>query len=171
MTAKYDVPDDHWEEDDEDDNDGYDDDRTSIQSHEVDVVLTTDPTEDMGYGRERYTVHISHTNDDAPYALYATKHRWKGNYWRDYKRIDWQDVPKRVRDRTADVVACDGPQDLHPGHRLIGEGGEKTWDVRRETEAPVGQCEVCGGDVYRDDDPDLDDDEPLKHTACVIYDD
>lgn len=121
--SKYSVPDDHWKEDDEPDPESP----ASINSHKIDVILTTDPTEKHGYGREKYTVHIGHDFDDSPVAVFAIEHRWKGNYWRDVKQIDWHDVPGAVKQQVAHVVDCEGVGDLHPGHRLVGEGGESTW--------------------------------------------
>jgi hypothetical protein len=120
------IPDDYWDEDDEQDAESP----ASLESHEVDVILTTDPTEDMGYGREKYTIHIGHDFEDSPVAVFATEHRWKGNFWRDVRQIDWHDVPGAVKREVADVVDCDGVNDLHPGRRVVGEGGRSTWTSR-----------------------------------------
>ena len=106
---------------------------TTVESHEVDIIHTTDPSEDMGYGRDKYTVHIANDgldDDDTPYAVYATKHRWKGNFWRDVLDIDWCDLPTTVQRRVASVVACDDLDDLDPGVRVIGEDGRSTWRER-----------------------------------------
>lgn len=127
--SKYSVPDDHWESREERE---LAESPARVDTHSVEVILTTDPTEKYGYGREKYTVHIVHDGEDAPYALYATEHRWKGNFWRDVKDIDWHDVPGTVRKQVACVVACNGVNDLHPGHRVIGEGGESRWKRRQE---------------------------------------
>ena len=121
--TKYSVPDDYWDRKDEP-ADEYS--PTTVDSHNVDVILTTDPTETMGYGREKYTAHIVH-DDEGVRVLYFTKHRWKGNYWRDVRDLDWLDVPGSVRQQVAAVVACDGVDDLDPGVRVIGEGGRSTW--------------------------------------------
>ena len=126
--SKYSVPDDYWEKDEPD----YS--PTHVHSHKIDVILTTDPTESMGYGREKYTAHLTH-DEDGPTVLYFTEHRWKGNYWRDIRRWDWKDVPGSVRQQIAAVVACDGVTDLDPGVRLINEGGESTWrELKKEVE-------------------------------------
>ena len=127
--SKYSVPDDYWEPDEPEEADYS---PTSIDSHKIDVVLTTDPTETMGYGREKYTATLSH-DEDGPTVLYFIKHRWKGNFWRDIRRLDWLDVPGSVRQQVADIVACDGVDDLDPGVRLIDEGGESTWrELKKE---------------------------------------
>lgn len=104
----------------------------SLESHEVDVILTTDPTATDGYGREKYTIHVDHGFEDSPVAVFATKHRWKGNFWRDVKQIDWHDVPGAVQQTVADVVDCDGVGDLHPGRRVVGEGGRSTWTTHED---------------------------------------
>lgn len=104
---------------------------TSIDSHTVDVILTTDPDEEMGYGREKYTTKLVH-DDDGLRVLYCVEHRWKGNFWRDIREWDWCDVPHPVRERVASVVDCDGVDDLNPGVRLIGEGGRCSWTHRQE---------------------------------------
>lgn len=122
--TKYSVPDDHWDEDQQDDE--RDSQHARVKAHDVEVVLTTDPDADMGYGREKWTARLQHDDGDV-YCLYAVEHRWKGNYWRDVTRWDWCDVPAPVRARVAAVVDCDGPDDLEPGVRVIGEGGESTW--------------------------------------------
>ncbi len=136
--TKYSVPDDHWE--DEDDGPVESNAPTSIESHTVDVILTTDPTEDMGYGRKKFTAHIAH-KDDGPVVLYFTRHRWKGNFWRDIEELDWRDVPGSVKRQVAAVVACDGVDDLDPGHRLVEEGGRSTWQREERLKEARGSDE------------------------------
>lgn len=126
------IPDDHtWE--DEDEGPVEPGAPTSVDSHTVDVILTTDPTENMGYGRKKFTAHISH-KDDGPVVLYFTRHRWKGNFWRDIEELDWRDVPGSVKRQVAAVVACDSVEDLNPGHRLVEEGGRSTWQREKRLE-------------------------------------
>lgn len=116
--TKYSVPDEHWENEDH----AEDEERpTSIESHEIDVILTTDPTEDMGYGREKYTAHIVHKG--SPEILYITQHRWKGNYWREWKDWDSQDVSQLVKEQVADALGYQFAEDLENDVRVIGEGG------------------------------------------------
>lgn len=118
------VPDDAWEEDDDEAGDSP----TSIKNHEIDVVLTTDPDADMGYGRERYTVTLTYDDDgDDPVVLYVVEHRWKGNYWRDTTDWDWRDIPEAVREQVADVLPVADAAALTPENRLIAEGGESRW--------------------------------------------
>lgn len=124
-TTKYSVDDDYWTR--EESTPAKKGRPTTVESHTVDVILTIDPTKDMGYGRKKYTVHIFHTNADSPVALYAMQHRWKGNFWQKHKQIDWCDVPLPVKCRVEQIVACNGIDDLDPGHRLIGEGGRDPW--------------------------------------------
>ncbi len=120
------IPDDAWEEDDEPEGE---DSPTSIKNHEVDVVLTTDPDADMGYGRERYTISLTYDDDrDDPVVLYVVEHRWKGNYWRDTTDWDWRDVPDAVREQAVDVLPVDDAAALTPENRLIPEGGESRWE-------------------------------------------
>ena len=126
--TKYSVPDDYWEQDEQAESEYT---PTHVDAHKVDVILTTDPTETMGYGREKYTTHIVH-DDEGVRVLYVTKHRWKGNYWRDIRDLDWLDVPGSVRQQVAAVVACDGVDDLDPGVRVIGEGGRSTWRQHKD---------------------------------------
>lgn len=130
--SKYTVPDGHWDRD-EDRPDPESPAR--IEAHDVEVIFTFDPTEGRGYGRTKYTIHIGHDFEDSPVAVFATEHRWKGNFWRDVRQIDWHDLPGSVQQQVATVVACGGVGDLHPGERVIGEGGESTWKVRHERES------------------------------------
>lgn len=122
--AKYNVPDGHWDRDDDNDESEYS--PTTIDTHRVAVILTTDPHEKMGYGRKKYTAHLTH-DEDGPTVLYFTRSRWKGNFWREIEELDWLDVPGVVRQQVASVVACDGVDELSPGVRLIEEGGESVW--------------------------------------------
>jgi len=126
---KYEIPDDHeWTDQEEVDEDVLD--RTSVDTHEVSVIYTVDPNEDMGYGREKYTAHLTHGKDRDPVALYVLESRWKGNYWREKTEWDWRDIPDPVKRRIADVVACNGAGSLRPQNRLIPEGGETAWQRR-----------------------------------------
>lgn len=102
--------------------------RTTVKNHEIEVIYTTDPSEDGGYGREKYTAHVSYEDDGTPYVLYAIKHRWKGNYWRDTHDYDWRDVPGPVRQQVAAMLPVDGPDDLDCGTRMVDEGGESRWE-------------------------------------------
>lgn len=128
--SKYSIPDDHeWADEQTED---FTESPVSVESHKVEIVHTTDPTEDMGYGRDKYTVHI--VNDDdrerAPFALYATKWRWKGNFWRETLQVDWRDLPNVVQRRVASTVACASVAALDSGTRLIDEEGEEPWRER-----------------------------------------
>lgn len=124
-TTKYSIDDDYWtREESTPETKGS---PTTVESHTVDVILTVDATKDMGYGREKYSVDISHRNADAPVALYAIEHRWKGNFWQRKMEWDWCDVPLPVKCRVEQVVECNGISDLDPGVRTIGEGGRDPW--------------------------------------------
>lgn len=134
--TKYEVPDDHWEEEQEDEEESNES-PVRVESHDVDVILTVDPDHDhadMGYGREKYTVRLVDDDEDAPYALYCIEHKWKGNYWRDVKELDWRDIPTEVQLRVAEVVDCAGVDDLDSGVRLVEEGGRSTWTARKESD-------------------------------------
>jgi len=103
-------------------------DRTRIGSHDIEVIYTTDPSESMGYGREKYTARIAYDDaDGTPYVLFAIKHRWKGNYWRDTHDLDWRDVPQPVREQVAAALPVPDAAALDTDARLIEEGGESRW--------------------------------------------
>lgn len=124
---KYNIPDDHeWADEQTED---FTESPVTVKSHDVDIIHTIDPTEDYGYGRDKYTVHITNDNERerSPYALYATKHRWKGNFWRETLEVDWRDLPNVVQRRVASVVACKGVADLDSGSRLIDKEGRNPW--------------------------------------------
>lgn len=123
--TKYSVPEDAFESDDEPE----DESPASIQSIRVDVILVTDPTDDMGYGREKYTAHVK-TDDDGTRVVFFTEHTWKGNYWREFKDWDWQDVPGSVRQKVADAMNVEDWRELDPGVRVVDEGGEKRFEFR-----------------------------------------
>lgn len=147
--TKYQISDDHEWADEQRDREAREYDPTSLESHTVDVVLTTDQDERYGYGRERYTVHVGHDEDNAPYVVYAVEHTWKGNYWRETREWDWRDIPGSVRQRATSVVAgADSPADLDSGYRLIDEGGRPTWRRRDEDDAgvacPLKNCNITG---------------------------
>lgn len=126
--TKYEIPDDYeWADEKQGQTEAPD--RTSIDSHEVDVIYTTDPSEDYGYGRERYTATLRYDDEtDEPYVLMVVKHRWKGNYWRDTHDMDWRDTPEPVRKQVAAVLPVDAPDELDCGVRMFDEGGESRWE-------------------------------------------
>lgn len=126
--SKYEVPDGHWDKYEEKEAEADGGPPVTVDHHEVSVILTTDPTEDMGYGREKYDAIITYGDDRGPEVLYVVEHRWKGNYWRDTTNWDWQDVPGPVRHKVASLLPVDGPEDLESGVRLIDEGGESRWE-------------------------------------------
>jgi len=104
-------------------------DRTRIKNHEIDVIYTTDPQEKHGYGRKRFKATIRYDDETGePYVLYLIQYRWKGNYWRDVKDLDWRDTPESVKQQVAAVLPVNGPEDLDSGTRLIDEGGESRWE-------------------------------------------
>lgn len=126
QSTKYSVPDGHWDEDDvQEENDAHPTDY--IKSHTVDVYADDEPDPKDNYGRTKYTAHITY-RDGEPSALYVVSHRWKGNFWRDIKDLDWRETPSEVKRRVASVVACDGVDDLDPGVRLIEEEGVSRWE-------------------------------------------
>jgi hypothetical protein len=146
--AKYSVPDGHWEKDEPE---VEHDDRLHVKGHEIEVVYTYDPDEKHGYGREMYTVTITYDDEHGTEALYAIKHRWKGNYWRDVLDLDWQDVPEPVRQKVASLLPVDGPDELESGVRLFDEGGESRWEKihKPRVEAMSGD-EMWGTSFLRD---------------------
>lgn len=102
--------------------------RTRIRNHEIEVIYVTDPSEDMGYGREKYKAIIRYDDESGePYVLNAIGYRWKGNYWRDTTDWDWRDLPGPVRQQVAAALPVESPAELDNGTRLIEEGGESRW--------------------------------------------
>lgn len=127
-------------------------DRTSIKNHEIDVIYVTDPGEDMGYGRGKYTATIRYDDETGePYVLYVVEHSWKGNYWRDVTDWDWQDVPQPVRQQVATALPVRSPEELESGVRLMDEGGESRWHKhhKHQVEAMDGD-EMWGVSFLRD---------------------
>lgn len=123
MGHKYSIPDDYWDEEDEDEPMPT----TTIKKHEIEVVHTTDPSEDMGYGRDMWKAILDY-EDGEPYVLYCIKYRWKGNYWRDIEDWEFADVPAPVRRQVAAVLPVDEPAALDTETRLMDEGGESRWE-------------------------------------------
>lgn len=137
------IPDDHWEEDNEQDGGP---DRTRVKSHEVDVYHDDETNPEDNYSRSRYTVTIKYDNDTGdPYVLYVVKHRWKGNYWRDTTDLDWRDTPEPVREQVAAALPVDGPDELDSGTRLIEEGGESRW---QKIHKPRVESYDSGGEMW-----------------------
>lgn len=133
--TKYQIPDGHeWADEQTED---FAEQPVPVTSHDVEIIHTTDPTEDMGYGRDKYTVHLAHDDrEHTPYAVFATKWRWKGNFWRESLEVDWRDLPNVVQRRAASVIACESVADLDPGTRVIEPEGRDPWRER--------ECEDTG---------------------------
>lgn len=117
---KYSVPDDHWEED-EDDMPARWREETSADI-EIDVRLHQE-----GYQEDRkWTVHVSeHFDDDRladVIAGFGVEHRNKGNFWREGEMhrdsIDFVDLPLRVRRRVAAILNRD-LETITPDERTI----------------------------------------------------
>lgn len=124
--------------------------RTTVKNHEIDVIYTVDPDEDMGYGREKYTAHIRHEDGD-PTVLYVVEHRWKGNYWRDTTDWSFLDVPEPVRQRVAAVLPVDSPNELDPETRLMDKDGESRWEKHhRHRMESLDADEMWGTSFLRD---------------------
>jgi len=128
MSPKYEVPDDHWEQDEPELDEP---DRTTVKTHKIDIVYEVDPGHkdwDIGYGREKYTVHLNYDEEfGGVHVTHVVEHRWKGNYWRDVTDWDFKDIPEPVRQRVASVLPGDRPADLDTDIRVIDEGGESRW--------------------------------------------
>lgn len=139
-------------------------DRTTVKKHELDVVYTTDPDADMGYGREKYTVKIQY-DDETPYVLYVVEHKWKGNYWRDITDWDFRDIPAPVRQQVADLLPVDSPEELDLDERLMNKGGESRWQKhhKKRVESLSGD-EMWGTSFLRDAIKDME-------TAAEAFDD
>jgi len=105
--TKYNVPDDHWEDDEPEGPPAWKED-TSAKSIEIDVQL-----HDQGYQTdEKWTVFCTDKLDDCGIiAGHAIEHTNKGNYWREGERwrdaVDFVDLPLRVRQRVAAVLNRD----------------------------------------------------------------
>jgi hypothetical protein len=115
---KYDVPEDHWENDEPETPPRWRD-ETSAQTIEIEVQLHND-----GYQTDKkWTVHASdRIDEDSVIAGYAIEHRNKGNYWREGDRwgdaIDFVDLPLRARRRVAHVLNRD-LSEITPEARVI----------------------------------------------------
>ncbi|WP_455448225.1 hypothetical protein [Natrinema thermotolerans] len=127
-------------------------DRTSVSSHEIDVIYTTDPGETGGYGRTKYTATIRYDDEGgAPYVLFVVQHRWKGNYWRDVTDLDWRDTPAPVREQVAAALPVEDPDALDSGARLIDEGGESRWEkYHKDRVESTSAEEMWGGSSLKD---------------------
>lgn len=124
LMSKYEISDDHeWSDEKQSNNDDTSP-RTTTEAVNVDVIHVHDPSEDMGYGRRKYTARLTHDDEDGLYVLHVIQHRWKGNYWRDVKDLDWRDTPEVVRREVADALSM-SVDELDCGARLVNEGGEK----------------------------------------------
>lgn len=165
MSPKYDPDTSHWDEDADEPDPWVD--RTSVRT-EIEVTLHDD-----GYQTDRrWTVHVSGYVDDDPRdvtAIWAEEHHNKGNFWRDPQRwrdaIDFVDLPRAVRVRVAAVLNR-SLDEITPDERTIHRpDGTGVADMAGDD---VGQCEVCGGTVYRESPPDPD--EPLTHPLCTEVD-
>lgn len=89
----------------------------------LEVIHVHDPDQDHGFGRRKYELHISppiENRDGQWFVLYATTHRWKGNYWREDGEEDWQDLPGLVKAKVVETLPVESPSQLDPGHRIIG---------------------------------------------------
>lgn len=149
----------------------------TVTDHKIDLVFTTDPDETHGYGREKYTVTIKYEDGLDPEVLYAIKHRWKGNYWRDTHDLDWLDVPEPVRVTVASLLPVGGPDDLNNGVRLFDEGGESRWEkYHKPRMEAMSSDEMWGSSFLRDAMKEMEnaaeslEDEAAKQSAENIID-
>lgn len=116
--TKYQVPDDHWENDEPEGPPAWKED-TSAKSIEIDVQL-----HDQGYQTDKkWTVHCMEGIDgEGIIASFAIEHTNKGNYWRPGERwrdaVDFVDLPRRVRQRVAHVLNRD-LSEITPEERTI----------------------------------------------------
>lgn len=143
LDTKYTIPDGHWDDDVEEESHPT----QRIDRHEVHVVCDNKADPDGNYDRTKWTAVVTH-GDDGPTALYFTSHRWKGNYWRDQMDVDFRDAPDVVKRRVAEIVVCDGVEDLDPGVRLIEEQGRSRWreiHMPRIEVAERDNNDSCGG--------------------------
>jgi len=114
--SKYEVPDGHWEEDDEHPPQWAEETSATI---EMEVYL-----HDEGYQTDRrWRVHFGRQGDEFELtALYAIEDTNKGNYWRegefDHAAIDFVDLPLKVRKRVAAVLNRD-VSEIAPNQRLV----------------------------------------------------
>lgn len=146
--AKYEVPDDAWEDDEPEGPPAWKED-TSAKAIEFDVQL-----HEQGYQEdEKWTIHCHEVNEQVQ-AAYAIKHRNKGNYWREgtieKSGMDFVDLPLRVRQRAADVMNR-SVDELTPEHRLMNreDGTGFADENRRERLAENGTeaAENVNGDL------------------------
>lgn len=175
MTKYGGMIEDHEWTDPEPEADGGD--RTTVKSHDVEVILTVDPDPDYyGYGREKYEAQVSYDKETGePFVLHVIEHKWKGNYWRDIRDWDWKDVPEPVRQQVTAVLPVDHPDELDPGHRLVEEGGVSRWEtihkprMERMQEGGKTVCTVCGCDLTdpkNGGDPTEDDEWVCRDPHC-----
>ena len=97
----------------------------------LEIIHVHDPDQEYGFGRRKYELHVSpptENRDGTWYVLYATTHRWKGNYWRKDGEADWADLPGIVKAKAGETLPVDSPSNLDPGVRTVGldEGGVRS---------------------------------------------
>jgi hypothetical protein len=122
--AKYSVPDDHWEVDEDESPPAWKEDTSA--DVEIDVTL-----HDQGYQTDRkWTVHVDHsaidavtdTEEERTVAGFGVEHHNKGNFWREGQMwgdaVDFVDLPLRVRRRVAAVLNRDLAE-ITPDERVI----------------------------------------------------
>jgi hypothetical protein len=118
--TKYSIPDDHWEDDDDDTPPRWREETSA--DIEIDVRLHRE-----GYQEDRkWTVHVAnHFDDDRladVVAAFAVKHQNKGNFWREGEMhkdsVDFVDLPLRVRRRVAAILDRD-LETITPDERTI----------------------------------------------------
>jgi hypothetical protein len=121
---RYEVPDDHWESNEDENPPAWKVDTTA--DIEIDVTL-----HQQGYQNSRkWTVHVNHSaidtisdaEDERVVAGFGVEHRNKGNYWRQGdmwdNAVDFVDLPLRVRRRVAAVL--NRPlSEITPNERVI----------------------------------------------------
>jgi hypothetical protein len=117
--SKYDVPDGHWEKEEDDSPPRWVEETSATL--EVEVYIHK-----QGYQNDRRWRVTFGTSSNPPEdftALYAIEDRNKGNYWRrrDFDHaIDFVDVPLRARKRVAALLNRD-LGDITPEHRLMDD--------------------------------------------------
>ena len=116
--SKYDVPDGHWEPEEDDSPPRWVEETSATL--EVEVYI-----HEQGYQEDRrWRVMFGRNSDsDDVTALYAIEDRNKGNYWRkrDFEHaIDFVDVPLRARQRVAALLNRD-LDDITPSQRLMDD--------------------------------------------------
>lgn len=156
-TAKYHVPDDHWEDDSE----------PEPVTAPVEVSRHTLAVNDESDQIGRYNgIQWHFVIDEGTITACDKSHYCPGPGHTDPMGFRaWGDVPDRVQRvvlRELNVSTAPEVVDIEATEE-VAEESRPSW-----RDEPAGRCDVCGGEVYQDDQSAAD--EPIRHEACAEVD-